>query len=396
MIKFNYLGQSYQTQRVVGKVTGIDGPILVFVGGLHGNERSGIVAMQQVFEYLTTSQIELKGQLIGLAGNLGALESNKRFLSCDLNRIWDDGFAKRVKVQPESTNDHSLESGCVDIAHAEYREQQELFQVLEPLMNQAGPSYFIDLHTTSAHSIPFIVVNDQLGNRSFARHFPIPTILGIEEHIEGPLLSYLNDFGHVALAFEAGQHDDPESICTHVSFIYMAMLTAGVIAEHDIPDLEDHRLRLKHQGQANHGFFEVVFRKAIESEDEFVMSPGFDNFAPISKGDLLAHDRSGPIQATHTGRIFMPLYQSDGNDGFFVVRSVPQWALVLSKFLREVNLQRALTWLPGVSRCDQRPDAIVVNKKIARFLSIELFHLLGYRRKRDDGKEMIFLRREVG
>ena len=77
--------------------------------------------------------------------------------------------------------------------------------------------------------MPFIAINDQLNNRKFALKFPIPTVLGIEEYLEGPLLTYLNDYGHVAMAFEAGQHDDPESVTKHRSFIYLAMVAAGVI-----------------------------------------------------------------------------------------------------------------------------------------------------------------------
>ena len=121
----------------------------------------------------------------------------------------------------------------------------------------------------------------------------------------------------------------------------------------------------------------------------------YRNFKPIHKGEALAKDRDGTIQAPYKGRIFMPLYQQSGEDGFFIVRKVPMWALKLSSVLRKINFETALTWLPGVQRDSPQPHALIVNKKVARFLVVELFHLLGYRRKKDDGDVMIFSRREI-
>ena len=125
------------------------------------------------------------------------------------------------------------------------------------------------------------------------------------------------------------------------------------------------------------------------------MAPGYDNFTPVQKGELLVCDRLGEINSHRPARIFMPLYQTVGEDGFFLVREVPEWALKLSALLRKINFDNFLTWLPGVSRSKEQADALVVNKKVARFLATEIFHLLGYRRKRTRGSEMIFSRREI-
>jgi hypothetical protein len=205
----------------------------------------------------------------------------------------------------------------------------------------------------------------------------------------------LNDFGHIALAFEAGQHDDPRSVKIHTSFIFLTMLKAGVIREVDIPDLDKHRDRLENSSRSDRGIFEVIYRKAVASGDGFEMRPGYRNFQSIHKGELLAGDREGDIRAQRRGRIFMPLYQNSGEDGFFIVRKVPMWALNLSSVLRKINFEQVLTWLPGISRDPTQAHALIVNKKVARFLAVELFHLLGYRRKKDDGEVMIFSRREI-
>jgi predicted deacylase len=385
MTTFSFSDKSCRTQRVVGNKVGTPGPTVVFIGGIHGNEPSGVIALHRIFGELESSQAQLCGQVIGLAGNLPALAKNERFITQDLNRIWNNEFSKQFYARP------NLENGQT----TEFKEQVELFEIMEPLLHQPSPVFFIDLHTTSSPSVPFIAINDQLNNRKFALQFPVPTVLGIEEYLEGPLLSYLNDFGHVALAFEAGQHQDPESVNFHASFIYLALLATGVIGESDIPDLHQHQRRLAESGRANRGIFEVIFRKPILEEDEFSMVPGYSNFDTIQKGDLVAHDRQGSILAHRKGQIFMPLYQDSGIDGYFFVRKVSMWALSLSSVLRKINFERVLTWLPGITLSPDQPHVLIVKKKVARFLTTEIFHLLGYRRKKDNGHVMIFSRREI-
>jgi len=57
-------------------------------------------------------------------------------------------------------------------------------------------------------------------------------------------------------------------------------------------------------------------------------------------------------------------------------------------------VERWLGWLPGVHV--QRDDArrIRVDPRIARFLSREIFHLLGYRRSGTDDGCVIYVRRD--
>ena len=398
MITFKFSNQPYQTQRVIGRIAGSKpGPTVVLIGGMHGNEPSGVIAIQNVINKIELQSIPVHGELIGITGNLKALAANQRFLDQDLNRLWNQDFTQRFQ-QPDGPTTERLVS--------EYDEQREIFEIIDPVLDRhgyhgSGPStvkhgaYFLDLHTTSAQTEPFIGINDQLSNRKFALQFPVPTVLGIEEYLSGPLLSYLNDFGPVALAFEAGQHEDPASIEIHTAFAWLALINAGLISSKDVPDISVYQRVLKDAVKSGMGIYEVIYRHEIMDSDGFEMRPGYRNFSSVSKGETLADDRVGAVKAPHVARIFMPLYQRSGNDGFFLVRRVPSWALGLSSMLRQFNFQRLLTWLPGVSQSKDQPDALVVNKKVARFLAVQLFHLLGYRRKQDSGDRMIFSRREI-
>jgi succinylglutamate desuccinylase len=405
MITFGFGGNQYQTKRVVGDIQGSsDGPTLVFVGGIHGNEPSGVIAIQRLFADLQDRGLPIRGRVLGIVGNMAALAENRRYLSRDLNRVWDQDFFTRYK------RGDRFETNEV----AEYREACEIFNIIAPILlgtSEQGPDqpaspapaspnmhqlYFFDLHTTSAPTVPFIAINDQLNNRKFALKFSVPTVLGIEEYLRGPLLSYLNDFGPVAFAFEAGQHNDPSSADIHLAFIRQALVLAGVLDKSQVPSFSADQKLLESQSAGQQGIVEVVHRHHVEADSEFRMEPGFHNFTRVEKGQKLATDRHGPIHSAYTAKIFMPLYQSACEDGFFIVRDVPRAALTLSTFLRQFRFDRLLVALPGVSRSRTQPDALVINKKVARFLAVELFHLLGYRRKRDDGDFITFVRREVG
>jgi predicted deacylase len=376
-------------QRVIGDVAGLAGPTMVIVGGIHGNEHSGILALQQVFQRLEAANTTIKGRLIGVAGNLPALAVNERFISRDLNRLWNHDFTSRYKAYKESGKTDSDGKQVV-----EFQQQYELFEIIEPLLSADPPTFVLDLHTTSSKSAPFIAINDRLENRNFALQFPVKTVLGIEEHLSGPLLSYLSDRGNVAVAFEAGQHDAAESVDLHVAFICQAMVVAGVVGRDDLQEAGLPRA-IQSDSSMEPEIFEVTFRQAVSEDEEFTMKPGFTNFTSIEHGCGLASNRDGPILSPQSGRIFMPLYQGAGNDGFFIVRKVPKWALSLSTLLRKTNFDRLLAFLPGVSRSNKHPDALIVNKKITFLFATKLFHLLGYRRKKEDGSRLIFSRREI-
>jgi hypothetical protein len=174
------------------------------------------------------------------------------------------------------------------------------------------------------------------------------------------------------------------------------MVAAGVLTESQVPDYRHQQETLASQTDGQRGIVEVIYRHHVEPDSEFRMEPGFRNFSSINRGQHLATDRQGQIHSNYDAKIFMPLYQSNCEDGFFVVRNVPRSALTLSTFLRRFRFDRLLVALPGISRSKSQPDALVVNKRVARFLAVELFHLLGYRRKRKDGDYLTFVRREVG
>lgn len=289
-VHFAYQGDSWELERTVFRYGHTDHhlPRVIIIAAIHGNEPTGLRALLGLKPALREFSAQMNGEVIGLIGNFRALEQNRRFIDKDLNRMWSE---------------HEVPSG-----RSEDIEKEELSPLLRDYLAGEGPRFVLDLHTTSADSKPFISVSDTEVNRSFITHFDMPGITGIERFIEGPLLNYISELGHVGLAFEAGQHTDPRSVDKHIDFIMEALHHTGILPSQ------------KYLNGKEGVEYDIVYRHGITAEDEFIMNPGYNNFAPIHRGQILAHDRHGEIRAPKDGLLFMPLYQNEGSDGFFIIR----------------------------------------------------------------------------
>ena len=383
------LKEAEQTQTAPDRLVGLlrssqPGPTLVCFGGIHGNEPAGVRALELVFEALATDPGALvRGCFVGIRGNLPALEEKVRFLGEDLNRMWTRPRIQRIMAREE---------------FAMSTEEKELTEILgliaRLLREEKPPFYFVDLHTTSSPTLPFVTINDAVINRSFSSQFPVPVILGIEEYLEGPLLSYINELGYVSLGFESGQHDEEEAVANAVDFLWLALGFAGLLEEGADPDGPQRPIRLREAALGDHHFYEVFYRHALEDASRFRMARGFRSFQKAPRGTLLAHDQGKPVYMKRNGLLFMPLYQKQGEEGFFLIRRIPAWALRFSAWLRKFRFQEALVWLPGVRWEHPGSDRLLVNLKIARFFSKPLFHLLGYRSKWRDRTHLVLSNRE--
>jgi len=113
----------------------------------------------------------------------------------------------------------------------------------------------------------------------------------------------------------------------------------------------------------------------------------------IDKDETLANDKHGNIRSPERGRVFMPLYQPLGDDGFFLVRRVGLFWLWLSAILRKLGADKLAPLLPGVRKDADHPGVLIADRAVARWFTVEIFHLLGYRRRAEAGELVIFSRR---
>lgn len=360
-------------ERVVGNVRGRErGPTLIVVGGIHGNEPAGIRAAERVIARLNRDDAGIRGELLALGGNLGALRLGRRYISKDLNRQWNDDQIARVRSSSERD--------------AEDREQLDLLAALEDAMARArGDVFVLDLHTTSAAGIPFVLFGDTRAQRRFGFSFPLPVVLGLEEQVDGVLSRCTTARGCISIAIEGGQHDDPASTDNLEACIWVALVSAGLVEAGHLPEHADAYARLDRCRGSLPRVMEVTERHAITPADAFVMAPGFANLDRARAGQLLATDRRGELRAPRDMMVILPLYQGLGSDGFFWGREVSELGIALSDRLRALRVDRLLPLLPGVRRA---PGGLVAKRHYPR----DLFHLFGYRRVRDDGGDLFVAR----
>lgn len=372
-------------ERVLGRLgpAGPGLPTLVVVSGVHGNEPAGVEASRRVSRTLAHRAERLRGSVVFVVGNVQALALGRRYVDRDLNRAWTaDGMAALQRGP-----------GLAEGAVVEDVEQRELLEVLDRILDDAqGPVYVLDLHTTSGGGGAFSTVSDTLRNRSLALELPVPLVLGLEELVEGTLHEYLGTRGCVTVAFESGQHREPAAVDRAEAGIWITLAGTGVVAESDLPELTEARKRLRRDSARLPRVLEMRYRHPVAPADAFRMHPGYGNFHRIRRGEIVAEDRNGPVPAPETGRILMPLYQAQGQDGFFVVRPFSEFWLIVSKLLRGVGFGRWVHWLPGIRLHPERPDALIVDRRVARFYALQVLHLLGYRRHEEDGRLLVVLR----
>lgn len=295
------------------------GPLIIMLGGIHGNEKAGIKALEYLIkmlevENITNESFRFTGRLIAMRGNIQAQSVHKRYINRDLNRMFRNDLLKSVLTKKPRT--------------AEEKELVEIIDFIKNAIAEYHPEeiFVLDLHTTTATGGIFTIVNDSPEALEIGLDIKAPVIEGFLKGIKGTILHYLNaDNVHqncTALCFEAGQHDDPLSVNRCIAAAVNFLSTVGAVEKLHI---EDRHHRILHEYAAGHPVHSrLIYTHKIAAGDGFQMEPGFQNFDPVHEDQLLAHDINGPVYAPSAGMILMPHYQEQGEDGFFIVEPMSE------------------------------------------------------------------------
>ena len=372
-------------RREIGRAGDVDaGSTLVILGGVHGNEPAGLIAGKRVLDRLAGDEPSnhtphLNGQLIVLAGNLTALnddDPNTRYIDHDLNRLCtSQGF----ESEASSSVEHS--------------EMHELFQLLESTLEESRSRnhsmIVLDLHTTSAPSRPVVVFEDSLAARAHAMRMPCPKYLGIEEELYGLVIDAVtNRLGCVSYLIEGGQHEDPVSVDVHEAAIWIALDSAGILS---LDQLDHDPLGVVGRASLNRSgvVYDVRHREPIRSLS-FEICNGIENGTEAFPGKtVLAIQDDAPVYSPIYGLVFLPNMQTHkrvNDDGFFIVRRVSAGWVNLSARLRTKEwIHQLIGIMPGVYR--GQDATLLVDGDLACVLRRQVFHLLGYRLIRHDGRK---------
>ncbi len=307
-------------KRIIGTYQGDEkGPLFIAFGSMHGNEPAGVKALDIMFKMLevepiTNPDFHFKGRFIGLRGNLRAIAANKRFIKRDLNRQWTVENIAKAKRFPEFLLD------------SEERELKEIISLIEQEIETYQPEKIVvlDLHTTTAEGGIFSISTDDEESVRIAIDLHAPVIKGMLNSISGTTLHYFNKENFhrdiVTITFESGQHEDPLSVNRAIAAITSCMRTIGCVKANDVEHRHDDLLI--EYSRTLPKVAELITCHHIQPGDGFEMKPGFLNFQKVTKGEVLARDKNGIIRAEVDGHLLMPLYQKQGEDGFFLIREL--------------------------------------------------------------------------
>ncbi len=284
---------------------------------MHGNEPSGVEAISRMLQNLKTEPLsnpkfEYSGVFVGLIGNLQAFKEGKRFLRRDLNRMFIPEYIDQLR-----------DKAAKDLI----AEEKELVELLDAINMEIEASkskkiIVLDLHTTSSSGGIFSISTEDQESIRMAVELHAPVITGMLKGLKGTTLHYFNkdtlDLDITSLTFESGQHEDVLSVNRAIAAITNCMRIIGSVNSEHVENRHDQLLV-----EYSKDLPKVVHleeRYDIVPEDKFKMKPNFKNFQKIEKGEILAEDKNGEIYASCSGRILMPLYQKQGEEGFFIVR----------------------------------------------------------------------------
>jgi succinylglutamate desuccinylase len=312
-------------KRLIGNYTGAEhGALIIAIGAMHGNEPSGVRALQTLFQMLENEPLHnptfsFKGKIVGLIGNVQAYERKVRFIEKDLNRQFLLANIENLKGIPPQY----FTSKKIDF------EDLELIALLQTIENEIityKPKKVIvlDLHTTSADGGIFTIVADDAESIAVASELHAPVVKGFVRGTGGTTIHYFKTENMgvptFALSFEAGQHDDPLSEKRAIAWLVNALRATDCVQPEDVETKHEEILR----GYSDKlpKVVQLIDSHKITDSDNFKMMPNYKNFQVVKKGEKLATDKKGDIKAPEDCLILMPLYQAQGHDGFFLVKEV--------------------------------------------------------------------------
>ena len=285
---------------------------------MHGNEPAGVQALNRLFQMLEDEpsrnpDFVFSGRLVGLVGNMQAFERQTRFLKKDLNRQLTTENLKKARLTPQyRLTDEDLEL-------------VELTQAIKNEILDYKPSRLVvvDLHTTSASGGIFSIVSDDVASLNLATQLNAPVVLGMLNKMDGTSLHYFKTentgIPTISICFEGGQHEDPMSTQRMIAWLVNLLREVKAVEPDDVENR--HEVILNNYAKHLPKVVELLYVHKILPNDHFQMRADFKNFQALKEGEVLADDQNGEITAPEDCLLLMPLYQKQGKEGFFLVKT---------------------------------------------------------------------------
>lgn len=294
-------------ERIIGNIETVGDTLLFCIGSLHGNESAGYKGLKEVFAQIDKFNIDIKGQFTAILGNREAYKQNKRYLDKDLNRAWTENRVNNAVLK----NDKSI---------SEYQEVREILEIVDQFDTKKYKRIvFMDLHTTSSRNGVFLVASLDL-DKNLLESLKSPIIYGLNEALGGTAIQYFKKRGYEAFVFEGGTIGDEQAVFNMVDAIWKILVQLEMVNPKDVPAGVCEHSKLGYLIENNiPQNLHLSYIHHISAWEEYQTVPSLSNFNWVDEGDILAHNRNGSVKSPQSGYLLMPLYQSEGDDGYFIV-----------------------------------------------------------------------------
>ena len=252
------------------------GPTSMILVGVHGNERCGVEAIEQLLPTLTIQ----KGKVIIVYGNLRAIEQDVRFTETNLNRMF--------KPDDQLTDDEKNSY--------EYSRAQFLKQYLDQV------DVLLDVHASFTPVSKRFVICEK-NSKDITQYIPVSTVVyGFDAIQPGGTDYYMNTIGKIGICIECGYLGDPNSTEVAKESIVAFLQSMGHI---------EGRIEIQQQQTIQ------ITTMYMTKTDNFVLTKKFDDFEEVKRGKVIGIDGVEEIKAEYDGIIlFTRNRERLGEEGF--------------------------------------------------------------------------------
>jgi succinylglutamate desuccinylase len=267
---------------VVRITANADGPRVVFFSGIHGNEVSGVHAVEKLlFDFFGRARILKRGILILARANEQALAAEQRYLKLNMNRLFREAY------------DDGIDRTCYEFMRT---------QQLKPLLESCD--YFLDFHSAPSAQEPFLVAERKAVD--FYSELGIGQIITgwskfSRGSIGGDAENFAGSHAAVAATLESGSHFDKSAIDVSYRTAISMLQLLGMIETQAKPDVKP----------------TIVDMYAVVTKDfaDFRYEAEVTNFQSIKKDEVYAHQNGRPLTVSEDSYLLIPMKPEDTRIG---------------------------------------------------------------------------------
>jgi uncharacterized protein len=269
------IARDRSVEGVVRITADTDGPRVVFFSGIHGNEVSGVHAIEKLlFDFFAGSRVLNRGSLTLVRANDQALAAEQRYLKLNMNRLF------------RRTYEEALNTTCYEFLRT---------QQLKPLLETCD--YFLDFHSAPSAQEPFLVAEQKAVD--FYSKLGIGQIItGWSKFsagsIGGDAENFAGSHGALAATLESGSHFDKSAI----DVSYRAAISMLQLLQMIEPTNAKAVVRPT-----------IVDIYAVVTKDfaDFRYEGEVTNFQLIEKGAAYAYQNGRPLSVTEDSYLLIPM-----------------------------------------------------------------------------------------